>query len=423
MIIGIFALILIFLPFALRSFFNDDVYSRIENMQIHFNETDDKNAFVQEKPDKGPKDFGIHHIVLFKENNYTFFPIPTDVLTKIEKEAKKQKKESQRYMIDVGDRKLLYVIQKESNESLLSFAWSDFPAHLTNELFTKLCYMFAFIWLLSIPLSIFLARFISKPLLQIDTHVKKIANREWETPFVMKRKDEIGRIALSIERLRKRLIKQDKRQQTFIQHVSHELKTPVMVIRNYVQGIEDGIFPKGDLTSSLHTIDEEAERLEKKIKDLLLLTKLDYMSDEKTEFHSIDISSILSKVVDKMDYKNEKITFSSPKSVFLNGNKEQLMIAFENLLDNQLRYARQQIDVSLDESNECIYLSIKNDGECISLEQPNHIFEPFYKGKNGQFGLGLAIVKQIIEQHDGEITVKNLPTGVEFLIKFKKSAI
>ena len=414
MIIGIFALILLFLPFALRSFFNDDVYSRIENMQMPFTQS-------QEQPDRGPKDFRIHQIVLFKENNYTFFPIPTETLAKIEKEATKQTKESERYLADVGDRQLLYVIQKKEDESLLSFAWSDFPAHLTNELFKKLCYMFAFVWLVSIPLSIVLARFISKPLLQIDTHVKKIANRQWETPFVMKRKDEIGRIALSIERLRKRLIKQDKRQQTFIQHVSHELKTPVMVIRNYVQGIEDGIFPKGDLTSSLHTIDEEAQRLEKKIKDLLLLTKLDYMSEEKFEFYSVDISSILSNVIDKMDYKNEKIKFSSSQTIFLNGDNEQLTIAFENVLDNQLRYAQQEIQVSLDENEEFVYLSIKNDGECITLEQPNHIFEPFYKGKNGQFGLGLAIVKQIIEQHNGEIMVKNLQKGVEFLIKFKKS--
>ncbi|MCG6197942.1 sensor histidine kinase, partial [Anoxybacillus sp. LAT_38] len=75
--------------------------------------------------------------------------------------------------------------------------------------------------------------------------------------------DEIGRLARSIERMRERLVRQDEAQQAFLQDVSHELKTPVMVIRSYAQSILDGIYPRGDLQGSVQVIDSEAERLEK----------------------------------------------------------------------------------------------------------------------------------------------------------------
>ena len=93
-------------------------------------------------------------------------------------------------------------------------------------------------------------------------------------PIEVDREDEIGKLGKSIEQLRNQLIYQDEMQQSFLQNISHELKTPVMVIRSYSQAIRDGIYPKGDLDCSVKVIDEEAERLEKRIKNLLYITNL-----------------------------------------------------------------------------------------------------------------------------------------------------
>ena len=88
----------------------------------------------------------------------------------------------------------------------------------------------------------------------------------------------------------------------------------------------------------------------------------------------------------------------------INGDPEQLKIAFENIFENQTRYAVKSIEVTM-EKNGIIY--IKNDGEKINPEFMSELFSPFKKGNRGKNGIGLAIVKRIIEIHGGKIKIYN----------------
>lgn len=80
----------------------------------------------------------------------------------------------------------------------------------------------------------------------------------------MDRKDEIGKLGHTIEEMRQKLVQKDETERTLLQNISHDLKTPVMVIRGYTQSIKDGIFPKGDLENTVDVIECEALKLEKK---------------------------------------------------------------------------------------------------------------------------------------------------------------
>lgn len=216
--------------------------------------------------------------------------------------------------------------------------------------------------------------------------------------------------------MRIQLVQRDKEQQNMLQQVSHELKTPIMVIRSYAQAVYDGIYPKGNLKGSIQVIDEEAERLENKVKDLLYLSKLQYIRKKKIAVEEFNIYKLILEIVDKFKVNNSHIQWEiKGKDIFINGDREQWRVVFENILDNATRYAKSTIKLEM-KIEENLKLKIYNDGEKINKEEMNNLFKPFNKGNNGKYGLGLSIVKEIVEIHKGEIFVNNKEEGVEFCI-------
>ena len=92
-------------------------------------------------------------------------------------------------------------------------------------------------------------------------------------------------------------------------------------------------------------------------------------------------------------------------------------MVIENILENQIRYARREIRISMKQRDKFTFLCIHNDGEEIPKGAISKVFDKFEKGSSGKFGLGMAIVKYIVEFHKGEIYVENENEGVSFYIK------
>ncbi len=148
--------------------------------------------------------------------------------------------------------------------------------------------------------------------------------------------------------MRIRLVRQDKAQQSFLQHVSHELKTPVMVIRSYSQSILDGIYPKGNLNGSVAGINNEAERLENRIRHLLYLSKLNFITTREPKFETFHFSEVASDCVDRVRCRRPELQWDLDiADIRVTGDREQWGVAIENLLDNQIRYAVNRIELSL----------------------------------------------------------------------------
>ncbi len=99
-------------------------------------------------------------------------------------------------------------------------------------------------------------------------------------PIDIDRQDEIGFLASTIEEMRKDLLSYDEEQKLKLHSISHELKTPIMIIQSYVDALKRGLYPKGSSEASYDVIDEECNRLEKLVKNLLYIQRLDYFDTE-----------------------------------------------------------------------------------------------------------------------------------------------
>lgn len=343
-----------------------------------------------------------------------------EFLINVENEMKNQKDISKRYEYKLSDSKLYYVIKKISYDGeevyLISFMFDTYRNKLSQSLLNKLFIMAAIAVLISLIVSLWFSKYLTEPLKILEDRVGKIAKQDCYEPLNLDRQDEVGSLAKSIEDMRIQLVQRDKEQQNMLQQVSHELKTPIMVIRSYAQAVYDGIYPKGNLKGSIQVIDEEAERLENKVKDLLYLSKLQYIRKKKIAVEEFNIYKLILEIVDKFKVNNSHIQWEiKGKDIFINGDREQWRVVFENILDNATRYAKSTIKLEM-KIEENLKLKIYNDGEKINKEEMNNLFKPFNKGNNGKYGLGLSIVKEIVEIHKGEIFVNNKEEGVEFCI-------
>lgn len=429
--LSITLLLSIILPNTLREFFTKETYATIDSAQdLVFNQFsgDIYRDYI------GPGFFGenkqifenartVNHLILYNDNRVTSnTPIPMAFIDKLIDEAINQKNTSQEYITETDQGKIFYIITKGKalgkDAYLISYLGDSYRRDLVETLFKKLITVMILILLFSWIPSLLLSRYLTRPLVDLEKRVNRLANNEWSEPINLKREDEIGKLGISIEHLRNQLIRQDEAEQSFLQHVSHELKTPVMVIRSFSQAIKDGIYPKGDLDCSIDIIDKEGERLENKIKNLLYLTKLNYLSNHEVSKENISLDLLIREVLERFSWRRSDINWDIDlMPIYIDGDLEQWRIVIENLLDNQIRYAKSNIHISLKGIKGKAVLRISNDGPPIEDSIINNISGKFNKGNKGEFGLGLAIVSKILNGHNASMNVVNEKDGVSFNIE------
>lgn len=444
----VFLLLVIFLPWNLRVFFTEQIYQIIQTSQSNFpsqqvlellKETKGNNSDETLFKLKLPADFSnsfpvVKHVLILKKPQqyevlfpHHYAPFIRDHLEGMVKEAMQQEKARQRYSLDIGNRTLFYIISKEVVKGeqiyLISYSWADYRNSLVTMMFWRLALLVFLLFILSwLPAAFWLAKYLSKPLVEMQHHIEQLSEGKWDEPFKLERHDEIGKLAQAFENMRQRLIRQDQAQQSLLQNISHDLKTPVMVIRSFVQAIQDGIFPKGSLEESIATIDSEAQRLEKRIRNLLYVNKIHYLKGRELQLEPLDLSEVIKKQVERICWQRPELTLQIdiPKLI-ITGDREQWEIALENLLDNQIRYASQKITLTKVENSSHqseVVIRIWNDGPPIEPRVIDNIFERYSTGKDGEFGLGLAIVYHILSVHGAKIWVRN-EEGVAFYLEIK----
>lgn len=427
------ALLLSFiLPSTLRAFFTREIYRTIDSAQsLVFSqlEGDIYRDYI------GPDFFRdtdttledirtVKHFIIYEDNVVLNSSLDLGFLKKVREESLSQERTSQEYTADIGEEKVFYIISKGkvlgSDAFLVSYMGDSYREDLVDTLFRRLLIVVILVLLFSFIPATVLSRYISRPLVDLERRVEKLSKNKWDEPVNLNRSDEIGKLGDSVEHLRLQLIRQDEAERNFLQHISHELKTPVMVIRSFAESIKDGIYPKGDLISSVDTIDQEAERLEKKIKNILYLNKLDYMSTQDIERVHFSLDKLILETLDRFSFYNSKGNLLEKNldldPIRINGDREQWKIVFENLIDNSIRYADKRISISLKKADKILF-KIHNDGPPIEDELLENLFKKFNKGYKGQFGLGLAIAHRIVSNHDSTIYARNTDNGVLFSIE------
>ena len=417
-------LLVILFPTTLREFFTMEIYKTIENEQLILTEYGSPGSNTPEFGDSAQRDRTVSHMVLPIHRSFFYYSdeLPIEFIKRTQELAATQPKAVVRYENNLKNQTLFYVIRKLTingeQSYLLSYSWDSYRNDLVYTLFRQLMIVMFIVFIFSWIPSIWLARYLSKPLVKLEKHVKKFSEQEWHEPVEVDRNDEIGKLGHTIEKMRQYLVKKDEAQQTLLQNISHDLKTPVMVIRGYAKSVNDGIFPKGDLTSTMDVIEEESEKLEKKIKDLLYLTKLDFLSTRKPVKTTFRLDLLIIDEVERIKWAQPSLNWQLQlEEATILGDAEQWEKLLENILENSLRYANQVISVSITKTDETLLLRLWNDGPPIAEEIKDRLFETFHKGHKGEFGLGLSIVKRIANLHDSEVWAVNEEDGVAFYTK------
>lgn len=411
---------------TIRDFFTREVYNTIEYAQEKLLSrrflSDYKKYIDVDEVEPNIRDVrhmiyynGKYYNKIIRKNNFSL-----EDQSSIVEDASNQENKRQSYVKKFNGKKIFYRIAKEkvlgNDFYLISYMRDTYRNNLVLLLFSRVLIVIFVGLFIALIISKIWARNLLKPISKIIENIKDIGSKNLTSKVVIDREDEIGYLADSIEEMRKSLIEKDKLQQNNLQNVSHGLKTPVMVIRSYIQSIIDGVYPKGDLNESLQIIDTEAKTLEGRIKDLLYLNKIDYIKLQNLDKKKINIKEVIESVVDRLSNNRKDIIWDIDlENIEIMGDKEQWSVVVENIVENQIRYAKTIINITL--SNNLI--RFYNDGESIKEEFLIKMFKPFKKNKKGQFGLGLTIVKRILDLYNCDINVKNENKGVAFYIKFK----
>ena len=210
--------------------------------------------------------------------------------------------------------------------------------------------------------------------------------------------------------------KEAERQQTFFQNASHELKTPLMAIQGYAEGIQAGVMDAG---SAADVILEESDRMTELVEELLDISKID-MGRQRLTLSETDIRELLYdgiRAVEPIAAGGIAIVPDFPEEpVMVSCDDTQLRRAVTNILSNGVRYARSELRLTCRADRRQVTIRIQDDGDGIAEADLPHIFDRFYMGKSGKSGIGLALTKEIVHLHRGTIRAYNGETGAVFEI-------
>lgn len=338
------------------------------------------------------------------------------------------------------------------NEFIFVIASLEAMKEMKNIMKDYYLYIFLGALLVIIVLAFIYSKLVSRPLVEIDEVAKKMANLDFSSHCEVKSDDEIGSLSRSLNTLSKNLdsslgelkkanerlledIEKEKQleemRKEFISSASHELKTPLGIIKGFAEGIKDGIYEeKKDYY--LDVILDETEKMESLVLDMLDLSKLESKSYKlnKQEFM---IDRLVFRVIDKfknhIEGKKLSINFDFYREdILVYADKRRIEQVIVNLFSNAIRHTESEgsIIISISNEEDRVNVAIENSGEQISKEKIDRIWNRFYRveesrdKQSGGTGLGLAIVKNILELHDSKYGVRNTEKGVLFYFSLEQ---
>ena len=225
-------------------------------------------------------------------------------------------------------------------------------------------------------------------------------------------------------------VKLDNMRKEFVADVSHELKTPITSIKGYSETLLDGDCDKETEKHFLHVIDDNADRMEKLVQDLLTLSKYDSdrVTNKPTEFDLGDLAKSCKEKFDiEIKKKNQAVNcFVTADVPNVYADRDGIERVILNILSNSIKYTPEggKIDIYVGYVHNDAYIKIKDTGIGIPKKDLDRIFERFYrvdKARSRQLGgtgLGLSIAKEIIVKNNGSINIKrNVDEGTEVVIQ------
>lgn len=307
-----------------------------------------------------------------------------------------------------------YNTSYEDNIEKVSITGDSYIEQINNDILLAILPILFITLILVMGLMLLWSRKVVIKIGHLKNKIVNINNDDYVDNYKYDIDDEFKALSVAIDNMSAFLQENEQYKSQMYQNISHDFKTPLTVIKSYIEAIDDGV---QDEKEAMEIIKEQIDKLEIKVHSLLYLNKLNYIRDSnKFSCERIDIVDVLKSSMEKFKVQRPdikwKITIADKKTKF-NGNFDMWEAIIDNILNNFVRYAGKEIHVTIKNNRITLY----NDGPNIDENILDDIFTPYKKGIKGQFGLGLSIVKKTSALLGYEITVKNEKKGISFLIK------
>ena len=302
-------------------------------------------------------------------------------------------------------------------------------------LFTEVHYllggMVVVMAIISLLAMLVVAKIVVEPITKLTVATRKVGDEEFSGILDINRKDEIGELAQSFQRMTEKLGENDRIRKEFIGDVSHDFQSPLLNIKGYASLLLDSDLAVEERRSYAKVIQDETARLSSLTKQLLFLTSLDQLSTP-LELKAFSLDKQLKEIIRKSRWlleEKEMALSMDLDEVQITGDPAFLEKVWENLLSNALKYTRPggTIEIKLIKQPDQVVMTIQDDGIGLAEDELKRIFDRFYRADNsrtqaiGGTGLGLSIVQQVINLHNGTIQVESeLGMGTLFKVTLPK---
>ena len=282
--------------------------------------------------------------------------------------------------------------------------------------------------IIAFVLALFMSKSFSKPVSQLNEKAHKLGENDDDVNFNEGFCTELDELNNTLDTTSEKLKKSREFQNELLANVSHDLRTPLTMIKGYAEMIRDiSREDEKQCAEDVAVIVDETDRLTALVNEILEYSELQ-MSESEAVMNDVDLSEAVASVADSFEklYSKDGCEFERniEENICVRGNVSRLQRAVYNLLDNAVRHAGEDkwIGISLGTVNGKAVVNISDHGSGIAPDELEHIWERYYtkrqRSGKGVSGLGLAIVKQIVTQHNGTCrVVSELGKGTSFSIE------
>ena len=305
--------------------------------------------------------------------------------------------------------------------------------------------------------TMFIAKRFTEPILELNDIAKRMAKLDFSKKYQENEaEDEINNLGKSINEMSRKLettIKQlrtsntelerdieekskiDEMRRTFISDVSHELKTPIALIQGYSEGLIENVnSDEENRKFYAEVIQDEANKMDKLVKELLELMKLEYGGRKfnNTNFNIVElVNEVIRKSKVMLEENKIKVKFENEEEHYVYADEFYMEQILTNYFTNAIKNAdeiekEKYIEIKIEEKESTVRISVFNTGKNISEENLNKIWKRFYKEDSsrnreaGGSGIGLSLVKAIMDNYKNKYGVINKYNGVEFYFELNK---
>ncbi|OGU16859.1 MAG: hypothetical protein A2076_06275 [Geobacteraceae bacterium GWC2_53_11] len=274
--------------------------------------------------------------------------------------------------------------------------------------------------LVSILAGIIASRQLARPILELVDASGDIAGGNLSRRVTSSGHDEIGRLSSSFNSMAHNLEAQEKLRRTLLTNAAHELRTPLAIISGELEGMLDGMLPTD--RSALQSLHDEARRLTAILDgvDELARAEASTLNLQKEVFVLKPyLASIVGRFERSCSDQHTVLLLDCPDSLRVTADPDRLSQIIINLISNSIRAVASggRVAIVAGSAADYTFLEIADTGCGIPEADLPHVFERFYKGKNGGLGLGLSIVHELVAAHGGSVTVRSsADSGTSFRV-------